>query len=179
MRRRVCTHSPVSRTFSLCDVETSRTRMAQGVCSVHVAYLNLAFSVLMFHPPSLLFPHGHFDTTLPSAPSSSSFTQPKSAGQAHFRTSAEEFGYLADPTHSTGCKGDGHYQNAQRKRRTSDRAASASHVGGCHSNCKSSCRKSSEFISSLRCLSECQWKQHSDISRWRCKLQSSCTFQSS
>ena len=27
---------------------------------------------------------------------------PKSAGQAHFRTSGEEFCYLADPTHSTG-----------------------------------------------------------------------------
>ena len=55
----------------------------------------------MFHPPSVLFPHGHFDTTFPSAPSSSSSTRPKRAGQAHFRTSAEEFGYLADPTHST------------------------------------------------------------------------------
>ena len=29
-------------------------------------------------------------------------TCPKSAGHAHFRTSAEEFGYLADSTHSTG-----------------------------------------------------------------------------
>ena len=96
----VCTRTLVARTFSLRDVQTSRTRMAQGVCSVHVAYLHLAFSVLMFHAPSL-FPHGHFDTTFPSAPSSSSFTRPKSAGQAHFRTSAEEFGYLADPTHST------------------------------------------------------------------------------
>ena len=51
---------------------------------------------LMFHSPSLLFPHGHFDTTFPSAPSSSSCTP----HQAHFRMSAEEFGYLADPTHS-------------------------------------------------------------------------------
>ena len=99
-----CTHSPVARTFSLRDIQTSRTRMAQGVYSVHVAYLRLAFSTLMFHPPSLLFPHGLFDTTFPSAPSSSSCTRPKSAGQAHFRTSAEEFGYLADPTHSTGCE---------------------------------------------------------------------------
>ena len=30
--------------------------------------------------------------------------RPESAGQAHFRTSAEEFGHLADPTHSTGCE---------------------------------------------------------------------------
>ena len=96
------THSPVARTFSLRDVQTSRTRMAQGVCSVHVAYLRLAFSTLMFHPSALLFPHGHFDTTFPSAPSSSSITRPKSAGEAHFRTSAEEFSYLTDPTHSTG-----------------------------------------------------------------------------
>ena len=36
------------------------------------------------------------------APSSSSFTRPQSVGQAHFSTSAEEFGYLAAPTHSTG-----------------------------------------------------------------------------
>ena len=73
--------------------------MAQGVCSVYVISLHLAF---MFHPPSLLFPHGHFDTTFPSAPSSSSFTRPKSAGQAHLRMSAGDFGYLPDPTHSTG-----------------------------------------------------------------------------
>ena len=75
--------------------------MAQGVCSVYVVSLHLALSILMFHPPSLLFPHGHFDTTFPSAPSSSSFTRPKSVRQAHLRTSAGEFGYLADPTHST------------------------------------------------------------------------------
>ena len=89
-------------TFSLRDVQTSRTRMAEGACSVCVISLHLALSILMFHPPSLLFPHGHFDTTFPSAPSSSSFTRPKSAGQAHLRTSAGEFGYLADPTHSIG-----------------------------------------------------------------------------
>ena len=47
---------------------------------------------------------GHFDTTFPSAPSSSSFTRPKCAGQAHFRTCAGECGYPADPTHVTGCE---------------------------------------------------------------------------
>ena len=87
--------------FSLRDVQTSRTRMAQGVCSAHVISLHRALSVLVFHPPSLLFPHGHFNTTFPSAPSSSSITRPKSAGQAHLRTSVGESGYLADPTHST------------------------------------------------------------------------------
>ena len=101
-----CTHTSVSHahffdTVSLRDVQTSRTRMAQGVCSVYVISLHLAFSILMFHPPSLLFPHGHFDTTFPSALSSSSFTRPESADQARFRTSAEESGYLAGPTHST------------------------------------------------------------------------------
>ena len=71
---------------------------------MHVAHLRLAFSTLMFHPPSLLFPRGHFDTTIPSAPSSSSFTRPEGAGQGHFYISFEEFGCLADPTHSTGCE---------------------------------------------------------------------------
>ena len=75
-------------TFSLRDVQTLCTRTAQNVFSVHVAYLHLALSTLMFHYPSLLFAHGHFDTTFPSAPSSSSFTRPKSAGQARFRTSS-------------------------------------------------------------------------------------------
>ena len=75
--------------------------LSKGLLHVHVAYLRLAFSTLMFHPPSLLFPHGHFDTTFPSAPSSSSFARRKSSGQAHFCTNAKEFGYLADPTHST------------------------------------------------------------------------------
>ena len=62
-------------------------------------------SVLMFHPPSLLFPDGHFETTFPtltSAPSLPNCSRSESAGQAHFRTSGGEFGYLADPTHSTG-----------------------------------------------------------------------------
>ena len=85
-------------TFSLRGVQT-RTRMPQGICSAHVISLHIAYSVLMFHPPSLLFPHCHFDTTFPSAPSSSSFTRPKNAGHAHLRTCAGEFGYLAEPTH--------------------------------------------------------------------------------
>ena len=41
-------------------------KSVKGVCSVHVAYLHLAFSVFMFHPPSLLLPNGHFDSTFPS-----------------------------------------------------------------------------------------------------------------
>ena len=46
---------------------------------VHVVYLRLAFSTLMYRPPSLLFPHGHFDSTFPSAQSLPSFIRPKSA----------------------------------------------------------------------------------------------------
>ena len=75
--------------------------MAQGVCSAHVISLPLTHSIFMFHPPSLLSPHGHFDTSFPSALSLPSCSRSESAGQAHFRTSGEEFGYLADPTHST------------------------------------------------------------------------------
>ena len=56
----------------------------------------------MFHPPSLLFPHGHVETTFLCAQSLPDFTRSESAGQAHFRTSGGKFGYLADPTHSTG-----------------------------------------------------------------------------
>ena len=82
--------------FFLRDVQTL-TRMAQ----VYVISLHLPLSILMFHPPSLLFSHGHFDTTFPYAPSSSSFIRPKNAGQAHLRTCAGEFGFLANPTHLT------------------------------------------------------------------------------
>ena len=92
-------------TFSLRDVQT-RTRMAQSICSAHVISLHLTLSILMFHPPSLLFPHGYFDTSFPTLTSTTflpNCSRSESAGQAHFRTS-EEFGYLADPTHSTSCE---------------------------------------------------------------------------
>ena len=95
-------HAHFSDTFSLRGVQTSRTRMAPGVCSARVTSPHLTFSLLMFHPPSLLFPHGHFDTSFPSAPSLPNCSRSESAGLAHFRTSAEESDYLADPTHSTG-----------------------------------------------------------------------------
>ena len=58
--------------FLVWRTDISRTRMAQGVCSAHVISLHLTLSILMFHPPSLLFPDGHFETTFPtltSAPS--------------------------------------------------------------------------------------------------------------
>ena len=65
--------------------------MAQGVCSAHVISLHLTLSILMFHPPSLLFPHGHFETTFPtltSAPSLPNCSRSESAGQAHFARAA-------------------------------------------------------------------------------------------
>ena len=40
--------------------------------------------------------------TLTSAPSLPNCSRSESVGPAHFRTSGGEFGYLADPTHSTG-----------------------------------------------------------------------------
>ena len=87
----VCTHSVshahFSDTLSLRGVQTSRTRMAQGVCSAHVTSLRLTLSILMLHPPSLLFPDGHFETTFPtltSAPSLPTCSRSESAGQAHF-----------------------------------------------------------------------------------------------
>ena len=102
MYKHPVSHAHFSDTFSLRCVQTSRTRMAQGVHSAHVISLHLTLSILMFHPPSLLFPHGHFETTFCSAQSLPICSRSESAGQAHFRTSDEEFGYLADSTHSTG-----------------------------------------------------------------------------
>ena len=90
-------HAYFTDTFSLRGVQTSRTRMAQSVCSAQVTSPHLTLSLLMFHPPSMLFPHGHLD-----APSLPNCSRSEGAGQAHFRMSAEESGYLADPTHSTG-----------------------------------------------------------------------------
>ena len=77
VRRGVYTHSVshahFSDTFSLRGVQTSRARMAQGVCSAHVTPLHSHFLHSHFlHPPSLLFPDGDFETTFPtltSAPS--------------------------------------------------------------------------------------------------------------
>ena len=99
--------------FCLCTLRTSScvwththgSSVWKGLLHAHVAHLHLAFSILMCHPPSLLFPDGHFETTFPTLTSTTSlpsFTRPKSAGQAHFRTSAEEFGYLAKCGPHTG-----------------------------------------------------------------------------
>ena len=66
------------RTSSCVCTYTHGSRLSKKVFAfVHVVYLRLAFSTLMFRPPSLLFPHGHFDTTFPSAQSLPSFIRPK------------------------------------------------------------------------------------------------------
>ena len=99
-----CAHTPcrthIFLAHSLRGVQTSRTRVAQVVCSAHVKPLHSPS--LMFPPPSWLFPHGHFHTSFPSAPSLPTCSRSESAGPAHFRTSGQEFGSLADPAHSTG-----------------------------------------------------------------------------
>ena len=61
VHRHSVSHAHFSDTFSLRGVQTSSASMAQGVCSAHVISLHLTFSLLMLHPPSLLFPDGHFD----------------------------------------------------------------------------------------------------------------------
>ena len=92
-------HALLSDTVSLRDVQTSRTRMAQGVCSAHV--------ISPSHPL-----HSHVSSAVLAVPARShrdnipvctvlNCSRCESAGQAHFRTSTVEFGYLADSTHST------------------------------------------------------------------------------
>ena len=73
-----CTRTPCRthvflRHFPCVGVQTSRTRMAQGVCSAHVTSLHLTLSIILFHPPSLLFLDGHFETTFPTLTSALSF----------------------------------------------------------------------------------------------------------
>ena len=83
-------HGHFSYTFSLRGVQTSRARMAQGVCSAHVTSLHLTFSLVMFHPPSVQSPHGHLDTSFLSAPSLPNCFRSESAGQAHFHSTSCE-----------------------------------------------------------------------------------------
>ena len=73
-------HTPLSHAHFLCVTYSHR---------VH-AWLKV-FAVCLPHVPSRLL-HAHVLS------SSSSFTRPKRSGQAHFRTIAEEVGYLTDPT---------------------------------------------------------------------------------
>ena len=96
-----CVHTLCCRTriFSAWRADITHThgsRICKKVCcTVHVVSLRIALSTLMFRPPSLLFPDGHFScsTSLPS------LTRTKIAGHAHSCTSGEEFVYMADSAH--------------------------------------------------------------------------------
>ena len=90
--------------FSAWRTDITHT-LAQGLsvmkkvcCAVHVVSLRLALSILMFHPPSLLYPEGD----LPWYTACSSFVRPKIAGHAHSHTSGEEFVCMGDSAQSTG-----------------------------------------------------------------------------
>ena len=58
---------------------------------MHVFSLRLALSILMFHPPSLLFPGGHFSWST----AFSSFARTKIAGHAHSHMSGERRGVFS------------------------------------------------------------------------------------
>ena len=93
-------HAHFSDTFSLRGVQTSHTHGSRCLqCACHTSPSHPLHSHVS--STSLLFPHGHFNTSFPSAPSLPNCSRSVSAGPAHFRTSGEEFGHLADPTHST------------------------------------------------------------------------------
>ena len=70
--RTCCTHMflHIARAHSARLHAPEHTRIAQvcekGLLHAHVVDLHLAFSILMFHSPSLLFPDGHFETTFPT-----------------------------------------------------------------------------------------------------------------
>ena len=60
----------------------------KGVSSAHVTSLHLRISIIMFHPLSLPFFDGHFETTSPTLTSAPSLPNcSRSESQAHFRTS--------------------------------------------------------------------------------------------
>ena len=70
--------------------------------SVRTSSLHLTFFTCFIRLPccSRTVTSRHLPT-LTSAPSLPNCSRSESAGQTHFRTSGEEFGNLADPTHST------------------------------------------------------------------------------
>ena len=105
MYDRVCTHSPVARTFFLLHHLSAHIRIFMRVhihawlkClkKVHctcVTSLHIAFSLLMSHPSSLLFLHGRFETTpvydltgLRHPQVLALLCRPKCAGHAPLRT---------------------------------------------------------------------------------------------
>ena len=86
-------HAHFSDTFSLRGVQTSRTRGAQRClqCACQTSP-SRPLHFLTFHPPSLLFPHGHSDTSFPSALPCRTVPDPKARVQ---RTSARAARSLA------------------------------------------------------------------------------------
>ena len=70
----------VARTFFFahvpCVTYRHRVHAWLEVFAVRMSHISISLSA------SLLFPHGHFNTTFPSAPSSSSFTRPKKRGSS-------------------------------------------------------------------------------------------------
>ena len=96
----MCTHTPCCRhiflTQYLCVAYRHRVHAwLKAFNSAHVRSCHLTLSILIFQPP------------FPSAPSSPNCARTESVGQAHVRTSAEEFGYLAESTHSQDEKQQG------------------------------------------------------------------------
>ena len=74
VRRSVYTHTPcrthICLTQFLCVTYRHRVHARLKVFAVCMSYLSISPSPLScFIPPSLLFPHSHFETTFPSAPS--------------------------------------------------------------------------------------------------------------
>ena len=100
----VCTHTPCRTHISFALFPCVKYRHEHAwlkVFAVRMSYLSISpsfFSCFIRRPCC--------SRTVTSTPRSRLHlpcrTSPESAGQANFRTSGEKFGYLADPTHSTG-----------------------------------------------------------------------------
>ena len=88
--RRGCSHTPcrthIFLTHFPCVTSKHRVHAFLKVLAVRMPYLLISPSPFSSpHPPSLLFPHGHFDISFPSAPSLPNCFRSESAGHAHER----------------------------------------------------------------------------------------------
>ena len=115
------THSAVARTFFSAQViaRVAHRHHAYAWLKAHglsvmkrfvalcMSCLSVALSLLMFQPPSLLFPDGHFSCST----SLQSFIRPKIAGHAHSHSSGEEFVYMTDSAHFTKLGSSTYYEN--------------------------------------------------------------------
>ena len=75
----------------------ARLKSVKRCCAVHVVSLRLALFILMFHPPSLLYPEGDFPGPLLVR----ALSAPKSRGMCTPHTRGKEFVYMAVSAHST------------------------------------------------------------------------------